>query len=215
MSPHAVLFDFDGVIADTENVHVAAWERTFAAMGWDVPPEVCALAAEQDDRAFLADVFAGRGISDGDVSGWVRRKQAETVTMLDAYPRLIPGVRELIVHLEGKSKLAIVSVTWRENILSVLRASGLEEAFALIVAKEDVKATKPDPEAYRLALKRLELKPAEAVALEDSPSGLNAAKGAGIRVIAVGHGRGAGEWAGDGAYIPAIANLAEVLRAIG
>src|SRR4051794_725318 len=47
--PRAVFFDFDGVLADTENIHIAAWERTFGDLGWDVPPADCARAAEVDD----------------------------------------------------------------------------------------------------------------------------------------------------------------------
>ena len=65
--PRALLFDFDGVMADTENIHVAAWQRTFADLGWEVPDEVCARAAEQDDREFLAAIFAEKKIEGGDV----------------------------------------------------------------------------------------------------------------------------------------------------
>src|SRR3954451_23014452 len=98
MPLRAVLFEFDGVIADTENVHIAAWERTFAAMGWDVPPEICARAAEEDDRVSLTRVMAARGFADGGIAGRVGRKQVHTATKLSACPRLYPGVRELIAH---------------------------------------------------------------------------------------------------------------------
>ena len=174
----AVLFDFDGVIADTENVHVAAWERTFAAMGWDVPPEVCARAAEEDDRLFLQSVFAEAGIDDGDLAGWVARKQAATRTMLAAAPRLYPGVAELVAALVGRASGSgwcrgpgARTSTWCS------RLSGLAPSFAAIVAKLDVAAPKPDPAGYRLALKLLKVKPSEAVALEDAPSGDHSRRG--------------------------------------
>ena len=154
-APRAVLFDFDGVIADTENVHVAAWERTFGAMGWDVPAEQCARAAEIDDRAFLAEVFAERKIEEGDLDGWVARKQRLAAAMLADEPRLYPGVAELVGRLAGRARLAVVSTARREDIRGVLRAGGLLDAFAAIVGKEDVRATKPDPEPYRAALERL------------------------------------------------------------
>ena len=64
-------------------------------MGWDVPPEVCARAAEEDDRAFLLGLFASKSIADGDLDGWLRHKQEATVATLAAAPRLYPGVREL------------------------------------------------------------------------------------------------------------------------
>lgn len=202
MSIRAVLFDFDGVIADTENVHVAAWERTFAAMGWDVPMEVCARAAEEDDRLFLKSVFAGRGIKDGDLAGWVQRKQSLTVAMLSAFPRVYPGVKELVGALAGRMKLAVVSGAWRENVVTVLRAAGLQSAFAQVIAKEDVERPKPDPSAYRLALAALGVGGDDAVALEDSPAGLASAQGAGVHVMAVGHRRPEPTWAGDVPFLP-------------
>ncbi len=193
----AVLFDFDGVIADTENVHVAAWERTFAAMGWDVPPEVCARAAEEDDRLFLKSVFAAKGVKDGDLDGWVRRKQVLTVEMLSASPRIYAGVKELVDGLAGRVTMAVVSGTWRDNVVTVLRAAGLQSAFAKVIAKEDVDRPKPDPAAYRLALAALGVDADQALALEDSPSGLASARGAGVHVMAVGHRRNDPAWAGD------------------
>lgn len=212
MVPRALLFDFDGVLADTENVHIAAWERTFGRMGWDVPPEVCARAAEEDDRAFLRDVLATRGVDEGDIDGWVGRKQELTRSMLADSPRLYPGITPLIARLRDRYRLAVVSTTWRENVTAVLESAGLLDAFELIVAKEDVEAVKPDPAAYRLALSRLNLQPAEALALEDSSTGLEAARAAGIRVLAVGHRRPQGDWTGDAPYLASLGNPDDLER---
>jgi beta-phosphoglucomutase len=198
----AVLFDFDGVIADTENVHIAAWERTFALLGWDVAPEVCVRAAEQDDFAFLAEVFLDRGIDDGDVAGWIKRKQRITRDLLASTPRIYPGVRELVAALHGKAQLAIVSGTWRENLTTVLNAANLDGAFSLILGKEDVERPKPDPEIYELALKKLRVKASSAVAIEDSPTGLASARAAGIPVVAVGHRHPSPEWAEGSFFVP-------------
>ncbi len=165
--------------------------------------EVCARAAEVDDRAFVAEVFARRKIEGGDVEGWVARKQELTLRLLADSPQGLPGRRRPgRAAPEGQARLGVVTTTWRANVEAVLEASGLREAFELIIAKEDVKAAKPDPEGYRLALARLKLPAGEVVALEDSPSGLAAARGAGVRVVAVGHRRAAGEWAGEAA-VPA------------
>jgi len=76
----------------------------------------------------------------------------------------------------------------------VLDAAGLADRFELIVAKEDVRLVKPDPEAYALALKRLKVPAAAAIALEDSPTGIASARAAGLRAIAIGHRRPEGEW---------------------
>ena len=202
MLSRAVLFDFDGVIADTENVHIAAWERTFALIGWDVPPEVCARAVEEDDRAFLASVFKEKGIENGDVPGWTARKQAFTIEMLASCPRVYPGLHDLIQSFEGMRTLAVVTGTWRENVATVLKACGLSDAFTMIIAKEDVERPKPEPDGYLLALKHLGIEAESAIVIEDSPTGLKAARTAGIQTIAVGHRRPDPEWAEDAVFVP-------------
>ena len=201
MPPKAILFDFDGVIADTGNHHIAAWQRTLAIMGWHIADEVAVRSAEMDDREFLAEFFAQRGLTAGKIEDWVRRKQVLTVQLLKDAPRLFPGVVELVRKLEGRVRLAVVSSTWRENIEAVLGAASLAGSFDLIIGKEDVAAGKPAPDAYQLALKRLRLVARSTVALEDSPTGLASARAAGIRAIAVGHRRPFGEWVGDATYI--------------
>jgi len=215
MSPRALLLDFDGVIADTENVHVAAWQRTFAALGWAVDDETCAAAAEVDDRVFLAGVFDRRDLDGGDVEGWVRRKQELTRAMLADSPRVYAGVEALVNRLKGRAKLAVVTTTWRANVATVLKARGLYSAFNLIVAKEDVGAPKPDPEAYKLAVASLGLKPGDAVAAEDSPTGLASARAAGVRVVAVGHRRPVGGWSGGAPFLADFRKTDKALAALG
>jgi HAD superfamily hydrolase (TIGR01509 family) len=215
--PRALLFDFDGVIADTENHHVAAWQRTFGLMGWEVDDAVCAQAAEVDDRVFLTDLFTSKKIVSGDVEGWIARKQTFVRMMLGDSPRVYPGVVELVDRVKrlGTVKLAVVTATWRENVTTVLKASGLYPSFALIVAKEDVKAVKPDPEAYLRALECLGVPGTAAVALEDSPTGLTSARGAGIRVVAVGHRREQGTWSGRVPYFRDLTKTEELLGTMG
>jgi HAD superfamily hydrolase (TIGR01509 family) len=215
MAPRAVLLDFDGVIADTENHHIAAWQRTLAALGWQLPDEVAAHSADVDDREFLRDLLAVQQISDGDIEGWVRKKQALMISMLRDSPRVYPGVQELVRHLRSRVRLAVVSGTWRENVETVLAASGLLAAFELIIGREDVGAVKPDPEAYLLALRRLELSACETVAIEDSATGLAAARAAGIAGIAVGHRREFGGWVGDATYFSGLEPISGLLRHLG
>jgi beta-phosphoglucomutase-like phosphatase (HAD superfamily) len=109
----------------------------------------------------------------------------------------------------------VVSGTWRENVETVLAASGLNNAFELIVGKEDVRAVKPDPEAYFLALSRLALRGVQTVAIEDSPSGLASARAAGIPGIAVGHRREYGGWVGDSTYFSGLEPVSGLLRHLG
>ena len=215
MPPKAILFDFDGVIADTGNHHVAAWQRTLAVMGWHISDEVAARSSEIDDREFLAEFFSQRGITEGKIEDWVRRKQVLTVQLLKDSPRLYPGVVDLVRKVQGRVRLAVVSSTWRENIEAVLGAAGLAGSFDLIVGKEDVTAGKPAPDGYQLALKRLRLVARSTVALEDSPTGLASARAAGIRAIAVGHRRPFGEWVGDATYISGFEPAHGLLKHLG
>jgi HAD superfamily hydrolase (TIGR01509 family) len=215
MAPRAVLFDFDGVIADTENHHIAAWQRTLMALGWQVPDEVAARSAEIDDREFLRDLFARQGIEDGDIEGWVRKKQALTIRLIRDAPRLYPGVTELVAQLRGRVRMAIVSGTWRENVEAIAGTPGLEGAFEFIIGKDDVAAVKPDPEAYRLAVRRLAIEPRQAVAIEDSPTGVAAARAAGIPCIAVGHRREFGEWVAEGIYFSGLEPVSGLIRHLG
>ena len=186
MPPLAVLLDFDGVLADTANIHVAAWQRTFRVMGWNEPDESCAHAAEIDDRAFVAEVFARRKIEAGDIEGWAKRKQDLTSQLLTDGDRVVDGVADLVRTWRGRTRFAVVSTAWRANIVAVLDRAGLLDAFEFLIAKEDVEATKPDPACYRLALERLGLTAGDVVVVEDSAGGISAATGAGLRVVAVG-----------------------------
>lgn len=213
--PRAVLFDFDGVIADTENVHVASWQRTLALLGWTVDDAACTRSMELDDRAFLAEIFARRGVEGADVAGWVRRKQELALMMLRDAPKLYPGVRTLVGRLSGRVALGVVTTTTRANVEAVLNGSGLPGAFPLVVAKEDVAAPKPDPEGYRLAVASLGLAPYEVLALEDSPAGLAAARAAGVGVVAVGHRRPEGDWSADVPFVPDLTRTVDVLRTLG
>lgn len=215
MAPKAILLDFDGVIAETENHHIAAWQRTLSTLGWQVSDAVAAVSAEIDDREFIKDLFATRGVPAVKVEDWVRRKQALMIRLLENSPRVYPGVVDLVRELGGRVRLGIVSGTWRENIEAVLRATGLAGAFEIIVAKEDVKIVKPNPEAYLLALRQLKLPNTSAVAFEDSPSGLAAARAAGIPVIAVGHRRSFGDWVGNAAYISGLEPVEGLLKHLG
>jgi HAD superfamily hydrolase (TIGR01509 family) len=211
----AILLDFDGVIAETDNHHIAAWQRTLSSLGWQIPDDVAARSAEVDDREFLVDLFAQRGVVSDKIEDWIRRKQVLTVQMLRNSPRLYPGCAELIRLLKGRARLGIVSSTWRENILVVLEAAGLTEQFETIISKEDVTSVKPAPDAYHLALRKLRVSAKSAVAIEDSPTGLASARAAGIRVIAVGHRHPFGDWVGESLYVSGFEPVDGLLQNLG
>jgi beta-phosphoglucomutase-like phosphatase (HAD superfamily) len=212
MPPTAVLFGFDGVLADVENIHVVAWQRAMAKLGWEITDDVAARAATSDDRAFAAELFTLRGIDDADLDGWVREKRNLVSRMIGLDPRAFPGVAPLVRALLGRARLAIVAPTARrEDVDTFLTAAGLADAFDQIIAREDAAA----PEAYALALERLDVAPADAAVVEASPAALAAAEAAGPRLVAVGHRAGPDGWPAGATFIPALEPPADALAALG
>ena len=212
----AVLFDFDGVIVDTENVHIAAWQRTLGRIGWTLSDAEALPSVEIDDHTWLADLFLKRNVTGGDVVGWVRRKGDLVDSLIGDAPRIYPGVTALVRALrEHGTKLAVVTSTWRKSVETVLRIAGLADDFDAIVSKEDVAAKKPAPDAYLKALERLGLPKDRVIALEDSGVGLRSAHAAGITAIAVGHRHAEGAWSSGHSYLQGLASTSDVLEVLG
>ena len=213
MLPRAVLFELDGVLADTENIHVAAWERTFGAMGLDVPVEECVRAVGMDDRVFLAQVFADRKIAAGDAEGWALRKQRVTAELLADSPRVDPGAVELALRLRDRGVgLAVVSTSWKANVVSVIRAAGLADAFPVIVSRDDFSAWHPgDPQGFRKALRRLKVPYRQAIALVGGSLGYMAAMSARVKSVVVGNRAQPVGWEPRSAYLGSLADVDEAV----
>lgn len=215
MVPTAVLLDFDGVIADAENYHVAAWQRALAMLGWEIPDGVAARSASIDDHRFVSELFAEREIEDADVDGWVEKKRSLTLTMIRHSPRLHPGAADLTRSLARQARLAVVSSASREAVEALLDEAGLIDLIEVVVAGEDADNPAPAPDSRLLALELLEIPPDKAVAIEGSPEGVLAAVAAGTRAVAVGHRLPFGEWVGDALFVPSLEPTSEVLAQIG
>ena len=178
----ALLFDFNGTLSDDEGVQCAIFRELFAEQGRPL--------SEQE----YFDVLAGR--SDPEiVKRWLGTGHPATAEVLERRVQLFreragdgstvpPHVREAVLRAAGRSRLAVVSGAVRSEVDMVLRAAGLD-VFEVIVSAEDVTRGKPDPEGYLVALQRLRLQAADAVAIEDSPPGIAAAKAAGLSCVAV------------------------------
>ena len=218
----AVLWDFDGVIARTENLHVAAWQRVVRHVEITLPSDAFKTAASEDDRDLVARVFQAIGVSlhTSQVLAWCAAKQEVLVDLLRAAPPIYPGVPQSIRNIASQGiRQAIVTSTWRADVQATLRQSGLLDMMEFVVSKEDVAKPKPSPDGYRLAVQRLGLPPARCVALEDSPFGLKAARKAGVNVLAVAHRFSpaearAGNWAGGARILNDLKSLEAALIAL-
>jgi beta-phosphoglucomutase len=174
----SILFDFNGTISDDEPLLCAIFQELFAAEGRPVTER------EYFDRlAGLAD--------DEIVSTWLGRederllaRKVELYRVRAADGRTVDGETRAAVMLAARhGPTAVVSGASRDEIEPVLAAAGLESAFTAVVAMEDVEQGKPHPAAYRRALELLGIETQGAVAIEDSPPGVAAAKAAGIRCV--------------------------------
>lgn len=189
----AVVFDFDGVIVDTERLHYEAFNRILEPMGMGLAWEdyVRDLIGFDDRGAFMwALKQAGRSPSPEEVRGLVERKAVTFNGMVSSgTPTPFPGSVELIRSLSGRIPLALCTGALRSDIEPILRGLDIASAFDAIVTADDVSVSKPDPMSYRLAVERLgdchggKISPASALAIEDTPTGIASAKGAGLRVL--------------------------------
>jgi HAD superfamily hydrolase (TIGR01509 family) len=175
----------DGVLVDTEPFHEEARQRVYAKYG--IPQDKTAGIPRlgRNTKDIFADVHR-RAPFPVPVAQAVAEKRALFVSLIQGPVRALPGVEAFLHRFKGRLKLALVSASARSNVETVLRATGFEAFFEVLVCEEDVKAFKPDPEAYRFAARRLGVAARECVAFEDSAVGVLAARRAGARVVAVG-----------------------------
>jgi beta-phosphoglucomutase len=191
----AVIFDFDGVIVDTEPLHYAAFKRTLEPIGlhftWN---EYIETYIGFDDRDAFRHAFSSNKITlDKDkLQQLIEQKAAFFEEVIGAGVSAYPGVLELIAQLNRqKMPLAICSGALKRDIDPILAMFGISNCFDIIVTADDVAASKPDPECYELAFQRLQsihinsFSKETTIAIEDTPAGISAAKAAGLTVCAV------------------------------
>jgi HAD superfamily hydrolase (TIGR01509 family) len=183
----AVIFDMDGLLLDTETLWHEAEVELFARHGatftWD--DKMAVIGTSYD---FTAQYFAerlGRPPEEGDalVDEMVELMHERVRRQVEARP----GARELVDGLRrlDEVRLGLASNSPRFLVDDALAAAGLGDAFEAIVTSDDVEHAKPAPDIYLAACERLGVDPSQSVALEDSASGVAAAKAAGLTCIAV------------------------------
>lgn len=191
----AMIFDFDGVVVDSEPVHLACFQQVLSGAGVTLTPEeyYTGYLGFDDHDCFQAALRDhGASCSEGRIAEMTARK---TVLVQKAYSTSIealPGAAALIRSAAGAGiPVGVCSGALLEEIRLAARTVGVLDSFLAIVPAEDVQRGKPDPEGYRLALHRLSeaggraLAPESTLVVEDSPAGIAAAKALGMCVLAV------------------------------
>jgi HAD superfamily hydrolase (TIGR01509 family) len=182
-----LLFDFDGLLVDTESPSRLVWEELYREHGFDLPHELWAGNVGTLDEPFEPlshlEELLGQNV---DRPGLTERRRARELELVELED-LRPGVDDYLSEAEKRGLLtAIVSSSWRWWIDPILeRLERFHSWDAIVAADGDVARAKPRPTLYLDALAALELGADEAIAFEDSPHGVTAAKAAGIYCVAV------------------------------
>jgi beta-phosphoglucomutase len=190
----AIVLDFDGVIADSEPLHLKAFQQTLAEEGIELTSEdYYERYLGYDDVGMFQAVAKDRGaaMNEAEISALVARKAVKMQALLQSGEVLFPGAVEFIRAAAAEVPLAIASGALKHEILEIVDGAGVGHLFAAIVAAGDTPESKPSPAPYRLAFERLrqhtgrDLDPRRCVAIEDSKWGLESALGAGLRCVGV------------------------------
>lgn len=185
MKYKAVLFDMDGVILDSEPLHVAAFQATLGRFGYEL-----------DTNGYEA-YFAGKTDEEGfkqyfdflneqaDIRAIMSEKAKTYLEMASDQLSPYPGVVDIIRKLSLKMPLGLVTGSLRVEVDIALKACGIEGLFSAIVTADDITSSKPNPEGYIKAATLLSVSPLDCVVVEDTPNGVNAAIAARMESIAV------------------------------
>jgi|SRR5688572_12790481 beta-phosphoglucomutase len=212
----AIIFDFDGVIADSEPLHLRAFQHTLAEEGIELSaPDYYARYLGYDDVGLVQALAADRGIamSDREMTALVARKGARLQELLRGGHVLFPGAVDFIRAAAAEVPIAIASGAMKHEIEAITKAAGVRALFGAIVASGDTPQSKPSPAPYLLAFERLcqasgrDLDPRRSVAIEDSRWGLESARGAGLRCVGVTNSYPADELGGADLVVDGLGGL--------
>ena len=189
---NAIIFDFDGVIADTEALHLAGFRHVLADLDITITDEVYynKYVGYSDQDGFPAILHDNsQTFTPDDLNIWIDAKTRFVQQCMHQTVKEIPGAVSFIQRArDEKLPLAVCSGALHEEINTVSDTIGITGCFDIIVSAEDVSRGKPDPEGYYLARRLLAehckcvIDPKRCVVFEDTPQGIEAARGAGMKV---------------------------------
>ena len=193
----AIIFDFDGVVADSEPIHLAVFQRVLGEAGFFLSPkEYYADYLGYDDKGCFRAFLTARSQSPSNemIDNLVAQKARAYLDHIKQNLTIFPGVRELVRAAAARHRLAIASGALRHEIEYVLDCAGIRKEFEHITSAEDVRQGKPNPEPFMHALASLNrasrsgqtpLAPGDCLVIEDSIPGIRAAHAAGMKALAV------------------------------
>jgi beta-phosphoglucomutase len=186
----AIVFDFDGVLADSEPLHLKAYQSILEPEGIHLDMKTyCERYLGYDDEGSIRQVVTDYGLLLGDeeIEVLLREKARVFEKLVSGGDMLYPGAAACAKRLGAAWPIGIASGALRAEIELMLRGARLAEAFRFIVSAGDTERTKPAPDPYLRAAELHGVPPAQCVAIEDSHWGLQSARDAGMRTIAISH----------------------------
>jgi HAD superfamily hydrolase (TIGR01509 family) len=181
----ALVFDFDGLIVDTEEPIYRSWEEVYRANGVALPFELWVKTVGSSNQAFHPQRYLEEQLGRPLAQEVIDRRIERRVEMVLAQP-LLPGVAGLVDSARARGmKVGVASSSSRDWVDGHLRRLGMLDRFDCVRTRDDVKNVKPEPDLYLAVIDCLGFPAVEALAIEDSPNGITAAKLAGLRCIAV------------------------------
>lgn len=191
----AIVFDFDGVVVDSEPVHYRAFMEVGKGFGvaFDYPHYLERYVGYDDRDAFRTMLtVAGMPTDDGHVAELCQQKQIVFKNLVSQGAAAIPGAVELIDEAHGQIPIAISSGATTLDIELMLASLGRRDRFEVIVSADHVSRSKPDPATYRMAVEQLaakhptlELIPQQCLAIEDTAAGIRSARDAGLMTLGI------------------------------
>ncbi len=182
--PRAFLWDMDGVITDSSEPHYQSWREAFAARGVNYTKEQFTSFFGMRDDLIIRRLLGP--VPDDEVRAIEDQKEQRYRELVKGKARVFPGVVPLLTAMKKNNfKTALGTSAPMANVEAVIPELGLVRFFDAIVSGQDVSEGKPSPEIYLLAAERLGARPSQCVVFEDSPHGVEAAKRAGMKCVAV------------------------------
>lgn len=184
----ALLFDFDGVIADTEPFHWRAWLEALAPyspnLDWEKYQRCCVGTSDLHMLKFFMEITE-KPVTLDELRALYPQKRNLFQALASAESIVDRRLVRVLAGLNGGLKSAVVTSSNRIEVEPILKQAGLLDVLSTVVYGNDVKNYKPHPEPYQIALARLGVQPSEAVVFEDSVSGVRSGQDAGCRVVTV------------------------------
>ena len=182
--PSAVIFDFDGVIVESEQEKFKVLNKLLKPYKLSIKKKDFSKMVGKKTPAFLKEYF-GNKLNEEEMKN-IEDERREWIIKNIEKTKPVKGVKDFIKFLKDKGiKLCIATGTRRPIVIKILEVFGLAGTFDEYVTGEDFTTSKPDPEVYRIAIQRMNMPVENLLAIEDSAAGVSSAKGAGIKCVAI------------------------------